>query len=163
MVLIAALPALLPGLLVSRIHVRILVALPALLSLPAPILMATAAPRSPYWSHAFAAMLLSAVGPDTLFTVSNLVITGAYPSKDALAGGVFNVFAQLGNSIGLAVTAAVAARVSARLGGGGGGEGEVLFEGYRAAFWICAASMVFVTGITWWGLKGGGKVGRKSD
>lgn len=171
MVLVAALTDLLTGLLVSKIHVRILVSLTAMISLASSILMATVDPSSPYWTHAFAAMLLSAIGPDTLFTVSSLVITGAYPSKNGLAGGVFNVFAQLGNSIGLAVTAAVAAAVSARCrdGGGGGGvgrgqgEGEVLFEGYKAAFWICAASMAFVTGVTWWGLKGGGKVGRKSD
>ncbi len=114
-------------------------------------------------------MLLSAINPDTLFTVSNLIITSAYPSKNGLAGGVFNVFAQLGNSMGLAVTAAVAASVSAHQGGVGMGEGhgeeegEVLFQGYKAAFWICAGSMVLVTGITWWGLRSGGKVGRKSD
>ena len=30
--------------------------------------------------------------------------------------------------------------------GGGGGGGGVVSEGYRAAFWICAASMVLVIG-----------------
>ena len=70
--------------------------------------------------------------------------------------------------MGLAVTAAVAASVSAhRFEGGVVGMDEeggvVLFEGYKAAFWICAASMMVVTGVTWWGLRSGGKVGRKSD
>lgn len=79
------------------------------------------------------------------------------------------MFAQLGNSIGLAVTAAVAASVSVHYEGLGRGEteirteGGVLPEGYKAAFWICAASMVLVTGVPWWGLRSGGKVGRKSD
>lgn len=79
------------------------------------------------------------------------------------------MFAQLGNSIGLAVTAAVAASVSVHREGLGmgetqsGTEGGILVEGYKAAFWICAASMVLVTGVSWWGLRSGGKVGRKSD
>ena len=39
----------------------------------------------------------------------------------------------------------------------------MLSEGYKAAFWVCAASMEVVTGFTWWGLRSGGKVGRKRD
>lgn len=171
MVAVAAITDIITGLLVSKVHVRLLVSVTSAISLVASILMATIRPTSSYWTHAFFAMLLSAINPDTLFTVSNLIITSAYPSKNGLAGGVFNVFAQLGNSMGLAVTAAVAASVSAHQGGVGMGEGEgegkgkgeVLFQGYKAAFWICAGSMVLVTGITWWGLRSGGKVGRKSD
>ena len=165
MVIVAAVTDIITGLLVSKIHVRLLVSVTSAISLIASILMATIDPDSTYWSNAFFAMLLSAINPDTLFTVSNLIITSAYPSNNGLAGGVFNVFAQLGNSIGLAVTAAVAASVSAHheKGAVGRGEGGVLFEGYKAAFWICAGSMVLVTGITWYGLRSGGKVGRKSD
>lgn len=169
MVVVAAVTDIITGFLVSKVHVRLLVSTTSAISLIASILMATINPHSTYWTHAFFAMLLSAINPDTLFTVSSLIITSAYPSNTGLAGGVFNVFAQLGNSIGLAVTAAVAASVSVHREGLGmgetqsGTEGGILVEGYKAAFWICAASMVLVTGVSWWGLRSGGKVGRKSD
>lgn len=166
MVVIAAVTHIITGILESKVHVRLLVSVTSAINLILSILMATISPSSPYWTNAFVAMLLSAINLDMIFTVSNLIITSAYPSNNGLAGGVFNVFAQLGNSIGLAVTAAVAASLSAHHGGvgvGAAGEGGVLFEGYKEALWICAASTVVVTGVTWWGLGSGGKVGRKSD
>ena len=151
MVVVAAVTDIITGILVSKVHVRLLVSVTSATSLISSILMATISPSSPYWTNAFVAMLLSAINPDTIFTVSGLIMTSAYPSNNGLAGGVFNVFAQLGNSIGLAVAAAVAASVSAHhegVGVGAAGEGGVLFEGYKAVFWICAASMVVVTGMT---------------
>lgn len=169
MVVVAAVTDIITGVPVSKVHVRLLVSITSAISLIASILMATINPHSTYWTHAFFAMLLSAINPDTLFTVSNLIITSAYPSNTGLSGGVFNVFAQLGNSIGLAVTAAVAASFGVhdeRLGRGEAEirtEGGVLFEGYKAAFWNCAARMVLVTGASLWGLRSGGKVGKKSD
>ncbi|KAF6226159.1 hypothetical protein HO133_009025 [Letharia lupina] len=167
MVVVAAVTDIITGIPESKVHVRLLVSVTSAISLTSSIFMAPISPDSPYWTDAFFAMLLSAINPDTLFTVSNLLIASAYPSNNGLAGGVFNVFAQLGNLTGLAVTAAVAASVSAHLEGVGAGVvygGGVFFEGYKATVWICAASsMVLVTGMTWWGLRSGGKFGRKSD
>ena len=101
-----------------------------------------------------------------LFTVSNLIISNAYPGKNqGLAGGVFNVMSQIGNSVGLAVTAAIAASVTAHQTpkGQDPNSPEALLKGYHAAFWTMLASMVFVCCITFWGLRKGGKVGGKSE
>ncbi len=101
-----------------------------------------------------------------LFTVSNLIISNAYPGKNqGLAGGVFNVMSQIGNSVGLAVTAAIAASVTAHgtLLGQDPNSPDALLRGYHAAFWTMFASMVFVCCITFWGLRKGGKVGGKSE
>ena len=101
-----------------------------------------------------------------LFTVSNLIISNAYPGKDqGLAGGVFNVMSQIGNSVGLAVTAAIAASVTAHQTpeGQDPNSSEALLKGYHAAFWTMFASMVFVCCIAFWGLRKGGKVGGKSE
>ena len=52
------------GFLVSRIQVRTLVVVSAILTLPASILMATIHPNWSYWRAPFWAMLLSPVHPD---------------------------------------------------------------------------------------------------
>jgi hypothetical protein len=100
-----------------------------------------------------------------LFTVSNLIISRAYPGeRQSLAGSVFNTVSQLGNSVGLAVVAALAASVTTH-------DSEnpnfstpfELGSGYHASFWTLFASMVLVCIISIWGLRKEGKVGGKSD
>ena len=96
-----------------------------------------------------------------LFTVSNLVISNAYPADvQSLAGGVFNEVAQFGNSVGLAVTAAIAASVTDH---SKSDHTEALLQGYRAAFWTIFAATTLVVVITFFGLRKGGLVGKKDD
>ncbi|KAK7422661.1 hypothetical protein QQX98_001449 [Neonectria punicea] len=125
-------------------------------------LMATVDIEENYWLAPFWAMFLSPVNPDVLFTVSNLVISDAYPLEmQSLAGGVFNEVAQFGNSVGLAVTAAIAASVTEQ---SGVKEHELaLMRGYRAAFWSIFSSCAIVTVVLWFGLRKGGIVGKKED
>lgn len=93
-----------------------------------------------------------------LFTVSNLIISNAYPGEaQSLAGGVFNAVSQVGNSVGLAVTAAIAASITKHDHAGD------LEKGYKAAFWTMLAAMVVVCIVTFFGLRKGGKVGGKQD
>ena len=190
MVVVGAGTNIVTGFLVDKVQVRTLVVISAAITLLPPILMAVIQPRWIYWSAAFVAMLLSPLHPDgqyahfidsrvpgfsysvsltpasVLFTVSNLIISNAYPGKNqGLAGGVFNVMSQIGNSVGLAVTAAIAASVTIHgtpkdLNPNGP---EALLKGYHAAFWTMLASMVFVCCIAFWGLRKGGKVGRKIE
>lgn len=97
-----------------------------------------------------------------LFTVSNLVISDAFPPEiQSLAGGVFNEISQFGNSVGLAVTAAIAASVTDHANDHD--QKVALMEGYRAAFWTVFASCVLVIFVTFFGLKRGGTVGKKDD
>ena len=97
-----------------------------------------------------------------LFTVSNLVISDAFPPEiQSLAGGVFNEVAQFGNSVGLAVTAAIAASVTDHTTVHD--QKVALMEGYRAAFWTIFASCAFVVVVTFFGLRKGGTVGKKDD
>lgn len=108
-----------------------------------------------------------------LWTVSSLVICRAFPAdSQALAGGVFNTISQLGNSVGLAVTAAIAASVSAHDQDGGSSAGDSnkdieaavrLLQGYRAAYWTIFGGMVLVCAASFLGLRKLGKVGVKQD
>ncbi|KAJ6445037.1 integral membrane protein [Purpureocillium lavendulum] len=151
------------GLLISRVKVRTLVVVSAFITMVAAPLMATVDVGESYWLAPFWAMLLSPVNPDVLFTVSNLVISDAYPpDMQSLAGGVFNEVGQFGNSVGLAITAAIAASVTEHT------EAEAvavdaLMKGYRAAFWTIFSSCAVVTVVAWFGLRKGGIVGKKQD
>ena len=97
-----------------------------------------------------------------LFTVSNLVISDAYPAGvQSLAGGVFNEVAQFGNAVGLAVTAAIAASVTEH--SKSGDHAEALLQGYRASFWTIFAATGLVLVVVSFGLREGGLVGKKED
>jgi MFS family permease len=102
-----------------------------------------------------------------LFTVSNLVISDAFPPEvQSLAGGVFNEVSQFGNSVGLAITAAIAASITDHRSAAEEEEerAEVaLMEGYRAAFWTIFAGTVVVVAVSALGLRHGGFVGKKND
>ncbi|KAI0543377.1 major facilitator superfamily domain-containing protein [Xylaria curta] len=151
---------LLAGYLVSRVHVRKLSVISAAITAVAPALMATVPIDSNYWFAPFWALVLSPINPDVLFTVSNLVISDAFPPEvQSLAGGVFNEIAQIGNSVGLAVAAAIAMAVSEQ---SGIADHEArLMKGFRAAFWTVFSATALIVGVTWFGLRKGGLVGKK--
>ena len=100
-----------------------------------------------------------------LYTISNLAITSLFPSRtQALAGGVFNTLAQIGNSVGLAITSIVAASVTAAARRAESADviGS-LWEGYRASFWTCFGACVVSSLICASGMRGLGKVGLKVE
>ena len=100
-------------------------------------------------------MFLNPMGAGVAFTISNLLITASFPAEtQALAGGVFNTIAQLGNAIGMTLAVLIAETVTARAEKGAGivGKGDdALMTGYRAAYWfffgLCATA-VCVTFVT---------------
>ncbi|TRX96936.1 hypothetical protein FHL15_002242 [Xylaria flabelliformis] len=148
--------------LISRVEIRTLGVVSGVITMIAPILMATVRIGENYWTAPFFALLLSPLNPDVLFTASNLVISDAFPSDlQSVAGGVFNEVAQFGNAVGLAVTAAIASSVTDH-------SHKVdpkvaLMDGYRAAFWTVFAATALVVLLIFFGLKRGGTVGNKDD
>jgi hypothetical protein len=99
-----------------------------------------------------------------LYTISNLAITSLFPVRtQALAGGVFNTLAQIGNSVGLAVTSIIAASVTAAERAKGDAPTLSLWSGYQASFWTCFAVCVASSLICAGGMRGLGKVGLKVD
>ena len=159
MVISGALTNILTGLVVHRIRADHLVLVTVVLTLASPILMAVADRNASYWIYTFPATLLAPICADTLFTISNLVITSAFPSRtQGLAGGVFNTLAQIGNSVGLAIAAVVSSSVA-----GGNFDVDSLQKGYRAAFWTCAAAQAVMILVVAGGLRTVGKVGLKRD
>ncbi|KID86586.1 puromycin resistance protein pur8 [Metarhizium guizhouense ARSEF 977] len=148
--------------LISRVQVQTLAVVSALITVVAPALMATIKVGENYWYAPFWALFLSPVNPDVLFTVSNLIISDAFPvDTQSLAGGVFSEVSQFGNSVGLAVTAAIAASVTEH--SDSKDTRIALMDGFRAAFWTIFVSAAGVAVICFFGLRRGGFIGKKDD
>jgi len=163
------------GLLVSRVKANHLALAGALATTIAPVLLANMNLEWSYWRAAFWAMCLTPLSADgtsppvnplmaVLYTISNLAITSLFPVRtQALAGGVFNTLAQIGNSVGLAITSIVAASVTAKDVAEGGTAQASLWEGYKASFWTCFGACVVSSMICAGGMRGLGKVGLKVE
>ncbi|CAI6289739.1 unnamed protein product [Periconia digitata] len=151
----------LTGYLVSRVHIQKLAVVSAFVTVGSPALLATMPIGTNYWFAPFWALVLSPISPDTLFTVSNLVISDAFPDHlQSLAGGVFSEIGQFGNSVGLAVIAVIARSVSES---SGATPHEVwLMVGFRAAYWTVFAGCVVVIPLCFFGLRKGGTIGKKA-
>lgn len=156
---------LLMGLFIHRLRANYAIILATLISCISPILTAVMDRNDSYWEYLFPAIALNAVGSDVLFTASNLIITDAFPDKtQALAGGVFNTVAQIGKSVGLALTAVIASSISGKAEKEGGKEEEVvLLKGYQAAWWFILGTTVLTILVSLWGLRGMGKLGLKRE
>ncbi|KAI1493371.1 major facilitator superfamily domain-containing protein [Biscogniauxia mediterranea] len=148
--------------LIPRAPVVVLTVVSACITLVSPAIMATIDIDAGYWAGPCWALFLCPVNPWVLFSISNLLISDAFPSEDqSLAGGVFNEVAQFGNSVGLAVTAAIAASVAEH--STGLGEKEALMRGFRAAFWTIFASTGMVLTVSFFGFRHAGIIGNKDN
>lgn len=128
----------------------------------APMLLAVMREGAPYWEFEFPAIALIPVGTDVLYTISQLVITAEFDeSTQALAGGVFNTVAQIGKSVGIALSAVVASSVTKRISTAT--EEDRLLQGYRAAWWFTSAMTAACILVTIVGLRNVGKVGVKRE
>ncbi|QIW95600.1 hypothetical protein AMS68_001118 [Peltaster fructicola] len=152
------------GLLVHRVRADWLVMIGCVISLAAPLCMAFATPTSSYWASGFLANVFNPTGADSLFTISNLVITSVFPTRtQALAGGVFNTISQIGKSVGLALVAVIAADVTGKSSYVDKTSPDALMEGYRATFWYCFATILSTCVLIGLGLRNIGKVGHKQE
>lgn len=121
-------------------------------------------PTWSYWKATFAAVCLIPISSDILFSVANLVITSSFPeSGQAVAGGVFSTVAQLGNSIGLAVTGAIASSRSSSARKNHASAFDEQLDGIRAAFLTCLAAAIISCLVSTIGLRKSGKVGLKRE
>ncbi|KAK6444890.1 hypothetical protein FP744_10001138 [Trichoderma asperellum] len=130
----------------------------------APLLLATLCrldgPK--YWHAIFQAMAINPLGADLIYTIANLVVTSAFPTKtQALAGGVFNMLAQIGKSIGIASTAIIAQQVTAS--SHLANTNEALLQGYKAGWWYNSGLGFVAVLVSFWGFKNVGKLGVKIE
>ncbi|UPX15683.1 uncharacterized protein EKO05_0006124 [Ascochyta rabiei] len=158
----ATISTLVVGFLAHRVHVGWAVSCGMLLTAVGILLMAIIQPQWSYWTCAFLAVILSPIGGDGLYTISNLVVTSVFPRQtQGLAGGVLNTITQLAKTVSLATSGAIAGSVTSRSQYSLKTSPLALMEGYRAAFWYffslsCATILLFA-----WGLRGIGRLNLK--
>ncbi|KAJ2960534.1 hypothetical protein NQZ79_g4175 [Umbelopsis isabellina] len=152
------------GALLPHLQPAIAVPVCCLASGIAPLLLATLCrvDGPGYWGGIFQAMALNPLGADLIYTIANLVMTAAFPPKmQALAGGVFNMLAQIGKSVGIATSAVIARQITVQIDNGA--DKEALLSGYSAAWWYnCSLGFASVV-VSFWGLRGVGKLEVKRD
>ncbi|KAM5342138.1 hypothetical protein ACJ41O_015169 [Fusarium nematophilum] len=125
----------------------------------APLLLAVLCRKNgpDYWHGIFQAITINPLGADLMYTIAMLVVTDAFPAKmQALAGGVFNMLAQIGKSVGIATTVMVAQQMAAPKQAGG--SAEALLRGYCAGWYYnCGMGFLSVL-VSVWGLRSVGKL-----
>lgn len=98
-----------------------------------------------YWHGIFQAIAINPLGADLMYTIAMLVVTDAFPAKmQALAGGVFNMLAQIGKSIRIATIAMIAQQMAGTQQGGG--NADTLLRGYHAG-WYYNCGMGFLSAL----------------
>ncbi|KAI9610315.1 hypothetical protein KEM48_002535 [Puccinia striiformis f. sp. tritici PST-130] len=100
------------------------------------LLSAIMDPSASYWRYNFASVALSVVGPDFVFATGTMYGSQiSSPSEQAVTGGAFHTFAQMGNAIGLSLATLLQTVASP----------GAFLEGLRAGFWLCFASLCLAT------------------
>ena len=152
------------GLYVHKLRAKWALVASLAVSAVSPLLLAVMREGASYWEFEFAAVALVPIACDVLYTISQLVITAEFDENtQALAGGVFNTVAQIGKSVGLALSAVVASSITAEMDPRTSSHEHSLLQGYRGAWWFTFAATVICILITLWGLRHIGKVGLKRE
>ncbi|PLW23643.1 hypothetical protein PCASD_12367 [Puccinia coronata f. sp. avenae] len=104
-----------------------------------------------YWTYNFFAVALSVIGPDFVFATGTMYGSQiSSPSEQAVTGGVFHTFAQMGNAIGLSLATMLQIQVTRSRSREEGrivtddltvASPEAFMEGLRAGFWLCFGSL----------------------
>ncbi|KAI4725124.1 hypothetical protein E4T49_07148 [Aureobasidium sp. EXF-10728] len=141
------------GFLIPYMRPSVAVPIACLVSGLAPLLLATICrvDGPSYWRGVFQAMALNPVGADLIYVIANLVLTEAFPEEtQALAGGIFNMLAQIGKSVGIATTTIIARQLTAQAARPE--SRDALLTGYKAGwFYNCALASISAL-VSLWGL-----------
>jgi len=96
------------GSILHRINNTMLIAMGSASYVASNALLAVMRPDSHYWAFVFPALVLSVVGADFQFAVSNMYVMQSLPShQQALAGGISNTIFRLGMAVALGISTAV--------------------------------------------------------
>jgi Na+/melibiose symporter-like transporter len=139
-----------------------IVSVTTIVSCLSPLLMALVDPAWSYWVFAFPAVLLSPITADSVFTVSNVVITSVFPAEmQGLAGGVFNTVSQIGKAVGLALVTLISNVVTVNSDFDDKGSPEALMLGYRVTFWFLVVVNIVSLVVSALGLRKVENIGRE--
>ena len=128
------------ALIMHRVSNKLLMIIGAVSLVICDILFSVADKHSSYWAFAFPALVLSVVGADFEFTVTNMYVMTTLPrDQQSVAGGLFNTVTRLSATVGLGVQTSI----YNSLGGSAFGSGSQLYRPYQSTFWVSLVGAVF--------------------
>jgi MFS family permease len=91
---------------------------------------------SSWWALTFPSLVLSVIGADFEFTITNMYVMSSLPSEQqSIGGGIFNTVTRVSSSVGLGMSTAVFTGLSGSADGGV----HASFRAYQATFWVALA------------------------
>lgn len=127
------------GLILHRVSNKLLMYIGSSSYMVAALLLALNRESSSYWAFCFPAFAIQVIGADLEFNVANMyVMSSMPPSRQSVAGGIFQTAAKLCMTLGLGVGTAVfnSVQQSPSLAG----YWDVETQPYSAVFWFSMAS-----------------------
>lgn len=122
-----------------RVSNKLLMIVGAVALVISDILYSVQSKDSSYWAFAFPALVLSVVGADFEFTVTNMYVMSTLPrEQQSVAGGLFNTVTRLSSTVGLGVQTSI----YNSLGGSAIGRGSQLYRPYQSTFWVSLVGAV---------------------
>lgn len=157
-----AIAAFVTGAILHIVRSDVIMTVTTVVSAVSPILMAFANPKWTYWAAGFPSVFLNSICADSLFTVSNIIISSSFPEEtQGLAGGVFNTVSQIGRAVGFTMVALTSNVVTDRSSIEDKSSPEALMVGYRASYWLLFGMYVVSLVVSVWGLRGVAHIGQE--
>ncbi|KAJ9650453.1 hypothetical protein H2198_010246 [Neophaeococcomyces mojaviensis] len=133
------------ALLMHRVSNKLLSIVAAFATVSASALLSATSKNITYWALFFPAQLLSVIGADFAFCVTNLyVMSSLPPEQQSVAGGMFQTVTRLASTVGLGV----ATTVFAATGGDTDVSANVPWRPYQATFWVSLVGAVLGLALT---------------
>ena len=127
------------AMIMHRVSNKLLMIIGAVSLVITDVLFSIANKNSSYWAFAFPALVLSVVGADFEFTVTNMYVMSTLPrEQQSVAGGLFNTVTRLSATVGLGVQTSV----YNSLGGSAFGPSAQLYRPYQSTFWVSLVGAV---------------------
>jgi MFS family permease len=124
------------GMIMHRVSNKLLMIIGAVAYVVSDALISAMPAGSSWWALTFPSLVLSVLGADFQFTVTNMYVMSSLPSEQqSVAGGIFNTVTKISSSIGLGISTAVFTGVSDSIDGGL----HAPFHAYQATFWVALA------------------------
>ena len=124
------------ALIMHKVSNKILMIIGAVAYAISSALLSATQPNISWWALTFPALLLSVVGADFEFTVTNMYVMSSLPSEQqSVAGGLFNTVTRVSSSIGLGLSTVAFTSTS----GSAHGDIHSSFRSYQSTFWVALA------------------------
>ena len=116
-----------------RIDNRVLIAVGTAAFVAFNTLLSASSEHISYWALTFPALILSTIGADFQFTVTNVYVLSSMPvEQQSVGGGVLVTMSRFASTIGLGVQTSIFTAA----GGAASGPGALHYRAYQTAFWV---------------------------